>query len=181
MKIVTYPNPILETKSDQVQIPLSQEDVKLISSMWKTVKDDGIGLAAPQVGVNKQICIIHLDPEIADKKDKKLDFVMINPEITFYSQATNNMLEGCLSFPGEYWKIERPANIIVKYLTIANFKDILANPETKPILKTEILKAKNWMARVIQHEVDHLNGKVFIKMGGVKINEKDLEGVRVVD
>ncbi len=181
MKIVTYPNPILENVSAKVELPLSDEDKFLISEMWKEVRDTGIGLAAPQVGVNKQICIIHLDPEIADKKDKKLDFVMINPEITFYSELEVSMVEGCLSFPDEYWEIYRPANIIVQFQTISNFENVLKNPSTKAIVKTENLKAKGWMSRVIQHEVDHLNGKVFIKLGGKKLKTEDLQGRKVID
>ena len=181
MKIITYPNPILEKPSDEVSIPLLKEDVELIVKMWETVVDKGIGLAAPQVGVNKKICIIHLDPELASNKDKKLDFVMINPKILFYSQLKNQMIEGCLSFPDEYWEIQRPSNIIVEYQTITNFLELIQNPEIKPILKTQKLKAKDWMARVIQHEVDHLNGKIFIKLNGKKLTKKDLKNRVVVD
>lgn len=181
MKIITYPNPILEKPSDEVSIPLLKEDVELIVKMWETVVDKGIGLAAPQVGVNKKICIIHLDPELASNKDKKLDFVMINPKILFYSQLKNQVIEGCLSFPDEYWEIQRPSNIIVEYQTITNFLELIQNPEIKPILKTQKLKAKDWMARVIQHEVDHLNGKIFIKLNGKKLTKKDLKNRVVVD
>jgi peptide deformylase len=181
MKIITYPNPILENKSKEVEIPLKKEDIDLIVKMWQTVKDKGIGLAAPQVGVNKQICIIHLDPELADKKDKKLDFVMINPKIIFYSKIESEMVEGCLSFPEEYWQINRPSNIIVEYTTITNFLDLIKTPDIKPILKTTNLKAKNWMARVIQHEVDHLNGRLFINLGGKKLKTEDLKGRTVID
>jgi peptide deformylase len=181
MKIVTYPNSILEKPASTVKIPLDKDDVDLIAKMWETVKDTGIGLAAPQVAVSKQICIIHLDPELADKKDKKLDFVMINPKITFYSKIENKMVEGCLSFPNQYWEIQRPANIIVEYQTITNFQEIIQNPSSKPILKSQVLKAKNWMARVIQHEVDHLNGKIFTKQGGLKLDPKDLKNREFID
>jgi len=181
MKIITYPNPILSRPSQKVDLPLSDQDLQLIFTMWAEVQGKGMGLAAPQVGVNKRICIIHLDPEIADKKDKKLDFVMINPEITFFSQVKNLMVEGCLSFPEEFWEIERPANIEVKYTSIVNFKSLVKNTQQKPILKTIKMRAKNWMSRVIQHEVDHLNGDVFIKKGGKKLDPENMQGRVVVD
>ncbi|MEM1312669.1 MAG: peptide deformylase [Patescibacteria group bacterium] len=167
LDIVTYPNSILDSEAKKVDFPLDQETKDLIKNMWNTVKDQGIGLAAPQVGVNKQICIIHLDPELSDKHTKDLDFVMINPRITFYSQLEQQMIEGCLSFPEQYYEIWRPANIVVEYLDEKG--------------KKKTLKAKDWLSRVIQHEVDHLNGKLFINMGGNKITQQDIRNKKVVD
>ena len=181
MKIITYPNPTLEKQSKEVEIPLKLEDKILISKMYKTVQDKGIGLAAPQVGVSKQICIVVLDPDLADKKDKKLEFVMINPKLIFKSQVASWMIEGCLSFPEQFYEIERPSNIQVRFQTISNFKEVVKNPETKAVLKTETIKASKWMSRVIQHEVDHLHGNLFIHMGGKKISQQELSGKQVID
>ncbi len=159
LPIVTYPNPILESKAQEVIFPLNQESKTLIKNMWATVKGIGVGLAAPQVGVSKQICLIHLK-EVEKGKQAK-DILMINPKITFFSELEAQMVEGCLSFPGEFWKIWRPANIIVEYQNEQG--------------KKQKLRASGWISRVIQHEIDHLNGEIFIKRGGEKIEEKELQ------
>lgn len=165
LSIVTYPNPVLSKPAAEVTFPLSDSTKTLIAQMWETVKDQGVGLAAPQVGVSKQICIIHLSTTEKGKQAK--DIVMINPKITFFSQTEHLMVEGCLSFPGEYFKIWRPANIIVEYMDEQG--------------KKKTLRAKDWLSRVIQHEVDHLAGRLFINIGGEKIAEEDLEKSEVVD
>lgn len=167
LEIITYPNPILEKVSEEVKFPLDKATTTLIKEMWLTLADKGIGLAAPQVGVNKQICIIHLIADARGKGKKDLDFVMINPKIVFASEVENLMVEGCLSFPGDFYEIWRPANIHVEFF---NEKG-----------KKRTLKAKDWLARVIQHEIGHLNGNLYIKMGGKKIKKEDLKGKEVVD
>ena len=159
LKITTYPNPILEQVAKDVTFPIDNETKTLIKNMWITVKELGVGLAAPQVGVSKRICLIHLSGVEKGKGAK--DILLINPVITFYSNVEAQMIEGCLSFPDEFWKIWRPANIQIEYQDErGNFKK---------------LKANNWLSRVIQHEIDHLEGKIFIKKGGEKIEEKDLK------
>lgn len=159
LSIVTYPNRILDTPAQDVSFPLDNETKNLINQMWSVVKEKGVGLAAPQVGVSKKICLIHLS-EVERGRNKK-DILMINPEVTFESRVQSLMVEGCLSFPGEYWKIWRSSNITVEYYNVHG--------------KKQKLRAGGWLARVILHEVDHLNGKVFILKGGQKIDEKDLE------
>ncbi len=180
LEIITYPNQILKNENKLVELPLNQEIQELIKKMMKKVEGLGVGLAAPQVGVNLKLCIIRLDPEMADKKDKELHFVMINPIIEFYSQITNVMVEGCLSFPKEFYKIERPSNIKVKYQTISNFNNFLEKNE-EPLIKSKTLLAGNWLARVIQHETDHLNGILFIEKGVTKIDPKNIDKHQVVD
>jgi peptide deformylase len=181
LKIVKYPAKVLQTPSQNVNLPLSDENKTLIKEMYQTVIGKGVGLAAPQVGVGLQVCIIKLDPDMVSKKVKDLEFVMINPEITFYSEVQNRMIEGCLSFPGQYYKIDRPANIQVSFTTIKNFKDFVKNEKAEPILEKRKLIANEWLSRVIQHEVDHLNAKLFINLGGEKIEEKDVNGDEIVD
>jgi peptide deformylase len=166
-KIITYPNPILEQVALPVDFPLSVQDKQLIADLWTTVAGEGVGLAAPQVGVSKQMCIIHLSDGSIGKKLKQKDILLINPQITFYSEVENLMIEGCLSFPGEYYEIWRPANIHVEYQDEQG--------------KKQKLKASKWLARVIQHEIDHLQGKVYTKMGGKKIKEEDLNENVIVD
>lgn len=168
LQIFTYPTKILQAKADTVTFPLDGETKQLIADMWDTVRDQGVGLAAPQVDVSKQICIITLDPEMIPKRQKiKNNFVMINPQITFYSSVECNIVEGCLSFPKQYYKIQRPQNITVKF---QNEKG-----------RWEQINASGWLSRVIQHEVDHLNGDLFINKGGQKIEVEDLDDREIVD
>jgi peptide deformylase len=167
LNIITYPHPTLDLNAQYVKFPLSSEDKTLISDMWQTVEEKGVGLAAPQVDVSKKICIICLDPEMIPKNLKiKNNFVMINPEITFFSQVKANIIEGCLSFPDQYYKINRPSNIIAKF---QNEKG-----------KWEFVKASGWLSRVIQHEVDHLSGKLFINMGGEKLERENIKNTREI-
>ncbi|MBO4280047.1 MAG: peptide deformylase [bacterium] len=113
----------------------------LIEAMYETLENaDGIGLAAPQVGVDKRFFIVSL-PDGTKKE-------FINPEITGYSVETNPYEEGCLSVPGVYHDVVRPSKVIIKAKDAdgAEF----------------MLKASGLMARVIQHEYDHLDGVLFV-------------------
>lgn len=113
----------------------------LIEAMYETLENaDGIGLAAPQVGVDKRFFIVSL-PDGTKKE-------FINPEIVGYSVETNPFEEGCLSVPGVYHDVVRPSKVIVKA------KDANGVEFT--------YKASDLMARVIQHEYDHLDGVLFV-------------------
>ena len=104
----------------------------------------GIGLAAPQVGVHQQLLVIDLDPEEASNPP----LVLINPEIVATSGALDTYEEGCLSIPGVYLDVVRPTAIEV------SFRDEMGRPRK--------MKADGLMARCIQHEMDHLNGVLFV-------------------
>ena len=104
----------------------------------------GIGLAAPQVGVAKQLLVIDLDLESASTPP----VVLINPEITGTSATVETYEEGCLSIPGVYLNVVRPSDIEV------SFRDEMGRPKK--------MKADGLMARCIQHEMDHLNGVLFV-------------------
>jgi peptide deformylase len=156
-KIVLYPNPILDKTSELVVFPLDEETKSDIKDMWEVVKADGVGLAAPQIGVSKQICIIHLS-EVEKGKQAK-DILLINPKIVFESSVENLMIEGCLSFPEQFYEIWRPANVNIEYFDEQG--------------KKKLLKARDLIARVAQHEVDHLHGKLFIKKGGRKMDPSE--------
>ncbi len=113
----------------------------LIQAMYETLEEaDGIGLAAPQVGVDKRFFIVSL-PDGTKKE-------FINPKITGTSVETGPYEEGCLSLPGVYHDVIRPTKVII------SAKDADGNPFT--------LKASGLLARVIQHEYDHLDGVLFI-------------------
>ena len=104
----------------------------------------GIGLAAPQVGVNQQLLVIDLDLENAATPP----LVLINPEITSTSAGIDIYEEGCLSIPGVYLDVVRPTAIELSY------RDEMGRPKK--------MKADGLMARCIQHEMDHLNGVLFV-------------------
>ena len=104
----------------------------------------GIGLAAPQVGVHKQLLVIDLDPENASTPP----LVLINPEIVSASASVDSYEEGCLSIPGVYLDVVRPSAVQVSY------RDEMGRPRT--------MKADGLMARCIQHEMDHLTGVLFV-------------------
>jgi peptide deformylase len=104
----------------------------------------GIGLAAPQVGIHKQLLVIDLDPE----NPATPPMVLINPEITAASTSIDTYEEGCLSIPGVYLDVVRPSRVEV------NFRDEMGRPRR--------LKTDGLLARCIQHELDHLNGVLFV-------------------
>ncbi|MDJ0682423.1 MAG: peptide deformylase [Xenococcaceae cyanobacterium MO_167.B52] len=118
---------------------------QLVKDMLQTMYSaDGIGLAAPQVGVNKQLIVIDCEPD----KPENPPLVLINPKITRYSSQTCNSDEGCLSIPGVYLEVNRPEAIEV------SFKDEQGKPRK--------LQTAGLLARVIQHEMDHLHGVMFV-------------------
>ena len=104
----------------------------------------GIGLAAPQVGIAKQLLVIDLDLEEAATPP----LILINPEITAAGSSLNTYEEGCLSIPGVYLNVVRPSVVEVSY------RDDMGRPRR--------LKADGLLARCIQHELDHLNGVLFV-------------------
>ncbi|HHP7232205.1 MAG TPA: peptide deformylase [Xenococcaceae cyanobacterium] len=117
----------------------------LIKDMLQTMYSaDGIGLAAPQVGVNKQLIVIDCEPD----NPENLPLVLINPKIIRFSSQTCDADEGCLSIPGIYLAVNRPEAIEVA------FKDEQGKPRK--------IQASGLLARVIQHEMDHLNGVMFV-------------------
>ena len=113
----------------------------LLDAMYETLENaDGIGLAAPQVGVDRRFFIVSL-PDGTKKE-------FINPEIIGYSVETNPFEEGCLSVPGVYHDVVRPSKVVVKAQDADGVEFTY--------------KASDLMARVIQHEYDHLDGVLFI-------------------
>ncbi len=152
LTIVTIPDKILETPAQELTLAeINTPKIQgLISEMVpKMYESEGIGLAAPQVNHSIRICIIGKE---AVKMDRKAtipheDLVLINPTWVKTSRKTNNDQEGCLSIPGLYGTVKRHSAIHVEALDRAGNK-----------LSFE---ARNFFARVIQHEVDHLDGVLF--------------------
>lgn len=142
LPIITHPNSILRQKAKEVELKeiKTYEIKKLIFDMKETVEAaGGIGLAAPQVGHSRRIIVIFLE-------NKKI--ALINPKITYFSWRKKVVEEGCLSIPGRFGLVKRSKLI-----------KVTAQDEDGKEIK---FKAKNLLARVIQHEIDHLDGILFI-------------------
>jgi peptide deformylase len=124
---------------------VDEEIRKTIIAMLQTMYSaDGIGLAAPQVGINKQLVVIDTELE----KPEIPPLILINPTIKKYGKTLCKDREGCLSIPGVYLDVERPETIELAY------RDESGRPRT--------LKADGLLARAIQHELDHLTGVLFV-------------------
>ena len=143
-KIVIEPDPILRKKSENLEI-VDDELRALLDDMLDTMyAAPGIGLAAVQIGILKRLIVI----DISKDKEKKNPLFLINTEIISISKKTSIYEEGCLSLPGHYAEIERPAECQIKYVDYNG--------------KEKELKADGLLSTCIQHEVDHLNGILFI-------------------
>ena len=143
-QILTEPNEILRQKS----LPVNQVDKnlqKLMDDMLETMyAAPGIGLAAIQIGIPKRVLVI----DITQKNEPKNQMFFINPEIIRKSETNSSYEEGCLSVPGQFAEIERPDKCQIKYL------DYYGHPKE--------IEAEGMLATCIQHEIDHLEGILFI-------------------
>jgi peptide deformylase len=143
-KIVIEPDPILRKKSENLE-KVDNELRLLLDDMLETMYSaPGIGLAAVQVGILKRLIVI----DISKDKEKKNPIFLINPEIISKSKNTSIYEEGCLSLPGHFAEIERPEECKIKYIDYDG--------------KKKEMKANGLLATCIQHEIDHLNGILFI-------------------
>jgi len=149
-KIVTLPNPVLKRKARTVN-KFDKDLQILLNDMVETMRDaPGVGLAAPQIGLSERIIVVeyyeHEEDEAKEDAPRKV-WAVLNPEILKASEETLLGVEGCLSIPGLVGEVERHASVQVKGL----------NRHGKPMK----IKAQGWLARIFQHEIDHLNGILF--------------------
>lgn len=151
-QIVHLPEPILRKKAKPVT-KFDKDLQTLIDDMFETMREaPGVGLAAPQINLPMQLAVVEYaegedDEENEGKELKKKQYVLINPEIVKTSEEKVMGVEGCLSIPGLVGEVERHEAIQVKAL----------NRHGQPVK----LKVEGWMARIFQHEIDHLNGVLF--------------------
>jgi len=144
LDIIVAPDPRLKRKSVAVAT-VDAATARLMDDMLETMYDaPGVGLAAPQVGVLKRIIVV--DPAREDEPRRPLK--MVNPEILWSSDETKPHEEGCLSLPQEYEMVTRPDRVRVKYIDENN--------------APQELEADGLLAVAIQHEMDHLNGVLFV-------------------
>jgi len=143
-KIIIEPDPILRIKSENLD-KVDNALRKLMDDMLETMyAAPGIGLAAVQIGILKRLIVI----DISKGEEKKNPLFLINPKIKYKSEKTSIYEEGCLSLPGHFAEIERPAECHVDYLDYNG--------------KEKSIKADGLLATCVQHEIDHLDGVLFI-------------------
>lgn len=149
-KIVTLPEPVLRRKAHAVT-KFDKNLQTLIDDMVETMREaPGVGLAAPQIGLSERLIVVEYTERLEDedKEDApKKVWAIANPEIVKASEETLLGVEGCLSIPNLVGEVERHAMVHVRGL----------NRHGKPIK----VKAEGWLARIFQHEIDHLNGVLF--------------------
>ena len=134
--IIHSPNKILSTPSSMVENPLSPSIKTLIEDMKDTViSENGFGIAAPQIGHHLRVIVINYRKDL---------YAIINPEITWTSKGKSFLEEGCLSVPDVFVKVERPKEVIITGI----------NEKGEKIE----MKAKDMLAKILQHETDHING-----------------------
>jgi len=142
LKIIKYPATILKKQAKKVG-EITPELLRLIAHMEVTMeKSKGIGLAAPQIGISKQIIVVK------DSRESKKNQIFFNPKIRKKSKKQETDEEGCLSLPGLFLPIKRTVSIQLSCNT----------KEGKPIM----IEATGLAARIFQHEIDHLQGKLII-------------------
>lgn len=145
LPLVIAPDPRLKTRSDPVE-KVDDSIRKLAADMFDTMyHEKGIGLAAVQVGVMKRVLVADVDWR---EGAPGVQHVLINPEIVEEDKELNNYKEGCLSFPDQYADVKRPLTVRVRYL------DLDGKQQEKTFT--------GLLATCVQHEIDHLNGIVFV-------------------
>lgn len=144
LPILVAPNPVLKQKCTPVET-VDDEIRQLLDDMLETMYDaPGVGLAAPQVGVSKRVIVVDCAPRDGDPEPMKL----VNPEIVEQSKDLSVYDEGCLSFPDQYAEVERPSKVTIRYLDETGAE--------------QSVDATGLLATCIQHEIDHLDGIVFV-------------------
>ncbi|OGO72812.1 MAG: peptide deformylase [Chloroflexi bacterium RBG_19FT_COMBO_56_12] len=147
-EIVSLPQPVLRRKARKVT-DFGSELQTLIDDMVETMRQaPGVGLAAPQVSESTRVIVVEFHGNEDDEESPLKLYMVVNPEITRKSTETLLGTEGCLSVPGILGDVERAEAVPVKGL----------NRHGQPFT----IKAKGWMARIFQHEIDHLDGILFV-------------------
>jgi peptide deformylase len=142
--LIILPDPLLRQASKPIE-RIDTETQRLADDMLETMYDaPGIGLAAVQIGVPRRMLVI----DVSREGEEKTPLVFINPEIVASSDDRSVYEEGCLSIPDYYAEVERPARVTVKYLDRDG--------------KEQLTEAHGLLATCVQHEIDHLNGVLFI-------------------
>ncbi len=147
LQLIYYPDPVLQKRAEPID-HIDEDTKKLTSEMFEVMYENkGIGLAAPQVGILKRVVTV----DISGSEKRNSPLVLINPEI-IKQEGEEESEEGCLSLPGFKCKIKRSSLIHVKYTDLEG--------------QEKTLDARDMLAICLQHEIDHLNGKLIIDYAG---------------
>ena len=146
LNIVTFPDKVLRADTQKIS-DFDHELSTLVDNMVETMRvAPGVGLAAPQVGVSKKLVVVEFGSELDESFPKQL-YVLVNPEITERSEETVRGIEGCLSVPDLVGTVDRARVVTVK----------AQDQHGKPLK----IRAEGWLARIFQHEIDHINGILY--------------------
>ncbi|HEY59409.1 MAG TPA: peptide deformylase [Anaerolineae bacterium] len=164
-EVKKLPHPILRKKAHKVT-KFNQEFQTLVEDMIETMRvEPGVGLAAPQVNVSSRVIVVEypMDDTIENAKPKL--FIVANPEIVKTSEDNALGVEGCLSVPDVVGEVERSIKVVVKGQNRYG--------------KKEKIRAQGWLARIFQHEIDHLNGVLFIDRAEQLWKTEEVEASKV--
>jgi len=146
--VITMPDPMLRRKAHKIT-SFNKEFQILVDEMIETMRmEPGVGLAAPQINISSQLIVVEypLDDQVEDAKPEL--FIVVNPEITKTTNETVMGVEGCLSVPDLVGEVERYTSIVISGLDRQG--------------KKQKIHSTGWLARIFQHETDHLNGILFV-------------------
>lgn len=161
-EVITIPHETLTSKARKVK-NFDNDLRQLIDDMVETMREaPGVGLAAPQVNVRQRVIVVEFGDEEDEEAPRKL-YTVVNPEIKRRSQDTVMGIEGCLSIPELVGEVERAESVTVK--------------GQNPYGQQMKIKAKGWLARIFQHEIDHLDGVLFIDLAENIYRLEDIEAV----
>ena len=165
-EVIKLPHPTLRRKAHKI-VEFNTDLQQLIEDMIETMRDEpGVGLAAPQVNISQRLIVVEYPEDDSNPNVKPKVYVLANPELVQVSDKKEKGIEGCLSVPNLYGEVERSQSVTVrgqnrhgKYVTI---------------------KANGWLARIFQHEIDHLNGILFVDRADELYQPEDVpDGERV--
>lgn len=146
-EIVTVPDPVLRRKTHKIT-DFGKDFQTLAADMVETLHEaPGVGLAAPQVGISSRLIVVEFNVDEEDDESPKKLYILANPEIVEASEEMVKGIEGCLSIPDLVGEVERHESVVVK--------------AQNKLGKSVKIKASGWLARIFQHEIDHLDGILF--------------------
>jgi len=149
-EIIKLPHKTLRRKAHKVE-KFDADLRKLIKDMVETMRDEpGVGLAAPQINISQRLIVVEYAEDDNDPDSPTKLFAVANPELTYMSDEKVAGIEGCLSVPNLVGEVERSQSVVVKG----------QNKYGKDIT----IEASGWLARIFQHEIDHLNGVLFVDL-----------------
>ena len=147
-EVIKLPHPTLRRKAHKV-VKFNADLQRLIEDMIETMRDEpGVGLAAPQVNISQRLIVVEYPEDDSIPNVKPKIFMLANPELVRVSDEGVKGIEGCLSVPNLFGEVERSQSVTVR----------AQNRHGKNVT----IKANGWLARIFQHEIDHLNGILFV-------------------